>query len=54
MPEAKPKMQSWAGFKSDLLAAAKGAPAPASAGGLVMESGEALMRVLTPGSPASS
>ena len=48
MPEAKPRVQSWAGFKSDLLAAAKGQPAPASAAGLVVESGEALMRLLTP------
>jgi predicted transcriptional regulator len=47
MPEAKPKVQSWAGFKNDLLAAAKGAPAPANAGGLVVESVEALMRLLT-------
>ena len=42
------KVQSWAGFKNDLLAAAKGAPAPQSAGGLVVESAEALMRLLTP------
>lgn len=48
MPEAKPRVQSWAGFKNDLLAAAKGDPAPASAGGLVVESVEALMRLLTP------
>ena len=48
MPEAKPRVQSWAGFKSDLLATAKGHPAPATAGGLVVESGEALMRLLTP------
>jgi predicted transcriptional regulator len=47
MPEAKPKVQSWAGFKSDLLAAAKGDPAPVDAGGLVVESVEALMRLLT-------
>ena len=44
----KPTIQSWAGFKNDLLAAAKGGPAPASAGGLVVESVEALMRLLTP------
>lgn len=43
----KPKVQSWAGFKNDLLAAARGAPAPADAGGLVVESAEALMRLLT-------
>ncbi len=48
MLEANPRVQSWAGFKSDLLAAAKGQPAPASAGGLVVESGQALMRLLTP------
>ncbi len=47
-PIAKTKVQSWAGFKNDLLAAAKGAPAPADAGGLVVESAEALMRLLTP------
>jgi predicted transcriptional regulator len=47
MSEAKVKVQSWAGFKSDLLAAAKGEPAPANAGGLVVESVEALMRLLT-------
>ncbi|WEK40771.1 MAG: hypothetical protein P0Y50_03935 [Candidatus Brevundimonas colombiensis] len=44
----KTKVQSWAGFKNDLLAAAKGAPAPTDAGGLVVESAEALMRLLTP------
>lgn len=44
----KPKVQSWAEFKNDLLAAAKGAPAPAHAGGLIVESAEALMRLLTP------
>jgi predicted transcriptional regulator len=43
-----PKVQSWTAFKNDLLAAAKGAPAPANAGGLVVESGETLMRLLTP------
>ncbi|MEO8926187.1 MAG: helix-turn-helix domain-containing protein [Caulobacteraceae bacterium] len=48
MPNAKPKVQSWAAFKSDLIAAAKGAGAPAGAGGLVVESAEALMRLLTP------
>jgi predicted transcriptional regulator len=47
MPEAKTRVQSWAGFKNDLLAAAKGGPRPASAGGLVVESVEALMRLLT-------
>jgi len=41
-------VQSWAGFKNDLLAAAKGDSAPAGAGGLVVESAEALMRLLTP------
>lgn len=46
MPE--PKVQSWAAFKNDLLAAAKGAPAPSHAGGLIVESAEALMRLLTP------
>jgi predicted transcriptional regulator len=46
-PEAK-RVQSWAGFKRDLLAAAKGESAPADAGGLVVESAEALMRLLTP------
>ncbi len=40
-------MQSWAGFKTDLLAAARGEPVPAVAGGLVVESVEALMRLLT-------
>ena len=48
MTMAKPKVQRWAGFKTDLLAAAKGGPAPAGAGGLVVESAEALMRLLTP------
>jgi predicted transcriptional regulator len=48
MSKAKVKVQSWAGFKNDLLAAAKGEPAPADAGGLVVESAEALMRLLTP------
>lgn len=42
------KVQSWTGFKNDLLAAARGSPAPAGAGGLVVESVEALMRLLTP------
>jgi predicted transcriptional regulator len=44
----KPKVQSWEGFKNDLLAAAKGAPPPANVGGLIVESAEALMRLLTP------
>ena len=48
MTTTKPKVQSWAGFKNDLLAAAKGGPTPARAGGLVVESAEALMRLLTP------
>jgi predicted transcriptional regulator len=48
MQETEPKVQSWEGFKSDLLAAAKGGPAPSGAGGLVVESAEALMRLLTP------
>lgn len=48
MSTAKPRIQSWAGFKDDLLAAAKGGPPPADAGGLVVESVEALMRLLTP------
>ena len=42
------KVQGWEGFKNDLLAAARGGAAPASAGGLVVESVEALMRLLTP------
>jgi len=42
----KPKVQSWAEFKNDLLAAAKGDPTPANVGGLVVESTEALMRLL--------
>ncbi|MBX3484797.1 MarR family transcriptional regulator [Phenylobacterium sp.] len=48
MPEPKPKVQSWTAFKNDLLTAAKGAPAPADAGSLVVESVDALMRLLTP------
>jgi predicted transcriptional regulator len=48
MSTVKPRIQSWAGFKSDLLAAAKGGAAPANAGGLAVESVEALMRLLTP------
>ena len=46
MPE--PKVQSWAAFKTDLLAAARGAPASSDAGGLIVESAAALMRLLTP------
>jgi len=45
MPE--PKVQSWAAFKHYLLAAANGAPAPSHAGGFIVESAEALMRLLT-------
>lgn len=48
MPETKLKVQSWAGFKSDLLTAAKGGATPAGAGRLIVESAEALMRLLTP------
>jgi predicted transcriptional regulator len=48
MSQAKIRIRSWEGFKNDLLAAAKGEPAPAGAGGLVVESIEALMRLLTP------
>jgi len=48
MQEAELKVRSWTGFKSDLLTAAQGGPAPAGAGGLVVESAEALMRLLTP------
>lgn len=48
MTTAKTKVQSWTGFKNDLLAAAKGDPAPTGSGGLVVESVEALMRLLTP------
>lgn len=48
MANAKLKVQSWAGFRRDLLAAAAGGPAPQGAGGLVVESVEALMRLLTP------
>jgi predicted transcriptional regulator len=44
----EPKVQSWAAFKSDLLEAARGGPKPANVGGLVVESVEALMRLLTP------
>ncbi len=47
MAGTKPRIQSWAGFKSDLLAAAKGAPAPDGAGGLIVESVDTLMRLLT-------
>jgi predicted transcriptional regulator len=48
MPEANPKVQSWAAFKKDLLTAAKGGGAPKGAGGVVVESVDALMRLLTP------
>jgi len=48
MTTAKVKVQIWAGFKSDLLAAARGEPAREGSGGLVVESVEALMRLLTP------
>lgn len=47
MPEAKPRVQSWEEFKNELLTAAKGGAAPADAGGLVVESAEALIRLLT-------
>ena len=43
-----PRIQSWNAFKEGLLATAKGAKAPDDAGGLVVESAEALMRLLTP------
>lgn len=48
MTTAKLKVQSWAGFKDDLRTAARGGAAPDGAGGLVVESVEALMRLLTP------
>jgi predicted transcriptional regulator len=48
MSETELKVRSWEGFKNDLLAAAEGGHAPANAGGLVVESAEALMRLLTP------
>src|SRR5258707_15895789 len=48
MSQASPKVQSWAAFKKDLLTAAKGGGAPKGAGGLVVESVDALMRLLTP------
>ena len=43
-----PRVQSWDAFKAGLIAAAKGGKAAAGAGGLVVESVEALMRLLTP------
>lgn len=43
-----PKIQRWGAFKADLAATAKGGAAPAGAGGLVVESVDALMRLLTP------
>ncbi len=42
---ANAKVQSWADFKKDLLTAAKGGPAPADAGGLVVESHTALSQI---------
>ena len=48
MTDGQPRVQSWAGFKAGLLAAAEGDPAPPGTGGLVVESAEALMRLLTP------
>jgi predicted transcriptional regulator len=48
VPKTEPKVQSWAAFKSDLLEAARGGIKPANLGGPVVESVEALMRLLTP------
>jgi predicted transcriptional regulator len=48
MSQANLKVQSWAAFKKGLLKAAKGGGTPADAGGLVVESADALMRLLTP------
>ena len=48
MKDPSPKIQSWSAFKDGLVATAKGDKAPASAGGLVVESVDALMRLLTP------
>lgn len=47
LPAAVPKVQSWAAFKDDLRKAARGQGAPADAGGLVVESVDALLRLLT-------
>jgi len=47
MPGSSPKVQSWAAFKDDLRKAAKGLGAPPDAGGLVVESVDALLRLLT-------
>lgn len=47
MPGASPKVQSWAAFKDDLRKAANGLGAPPDAGGLVVESVDALLRLLT-------
>lgn len=48
MNERGPTIQSWSAFKDGLIATAKGGKAPASAGGLIVESAEALLRLLTP------
>lgn len=48
MLATSPKVQNWAAFKNDLLTAAKGGGSPKGAGGLVVESVDALMRLLTP------
>jgi predicted transcriptional regulator len=45
--KAKMKVQSWASFRKDLLRAAKGRGAPRDAGGVIVESAEALLRLLT-------
>ena len=47
MSETSPRIQSWDAFKDGLIAAAKGGKA-AGAGGLLVESIDALMRLLTP------
>lgn len=47
MSDANLKLQSWEEFKNDIVAAAKGEAAPDDAGSLVVESAEALVRLLT-------
>lgn len=48
-PDPLPKVQPWSAFKDQLLSAASGGTAPPDAGGMVVESLNALMRLLTPG-----
>jgi predicted transcriptional regulator len=48
-PDLVPRVQPWSVFKGQLLTAAAGGAPPPDAGGMVVESLNALMRLLTPG-----